>query len=1607
MDLAEKELAKLRQNLLDLTMRNSLLNYRPSKVRAIRIVDEIPREVFDILVLSGRRMRFLPRRATSEDGTDRPHAAEVKSQEDRQRHLRTDEQLLWQFPEPDEEVAKRHKDTRLQTDLEGPSLQRRLFRIWQEAKSFIEERGYNALYLALGFLEWKESPHSLDFRKAPLILVPVELKRDSVDKPFSIEWNGEDISTNISLQAMLREHGVAIPDFEVPDDKSGIDLYFQQISESISIYPDWRIVNEIHLGFFSFTKFVMYRDLDPNAWTGDFSPKTHPLVRLLLDPDGTPRPQGSLFSEDNVDSVLGILDTYHVLDADSSQIAVIENVKAGHNLVVQGPPGTGKSQTIVNIIAELLAQGKTVLFVSEKLAALQVVKRRLDQVGLGEYCLELHSGRTKKTELLKELEGALSASINCPRPKRSKYKELECLRSDLNSYAALLRSINQRSGLTTFDLFCMKESAVQHFRSKTKNFPSVRIDPDQLTRETLTEGREKLRNLSEIYRTVRPVSSNPWRMCRPVIYVPPEVDQILEAIRGLRSRIESLNTILHQLVSLAGVTYPVCLNEVDDVIRAAKVVARSKPTDRQVLLNDDWNTASPKAIEIIETLEELNELELHMRNTFTEEAFDSDVDVILSEYKEYASRFVILRLVLPRLRRIARRARRLFCSKPPRSTAEIISEIELLCRFNALRTKLRECQDSACRLFGSYWQGEDTNPEALRSFADWIVSFRREIVANTLTDHSLEIVASGAKSDEILKLISPTAAACAECREACAGLWNRLNIDAQEFGYSSFESMPVRAMMDLLIAWDQNIGSLMNWTRFCDARNRCLSTAAAPVVELIDSDSLPPDDLIPCFEGNVADALIAEIARQEKHLREFVAELQEVRINRFAHLDREIIRYNRSRVINQLEKRRPRVLGGASPSSEAGILLGEIGRKRRHMPIRKLMTLAGRLIQRLKPCFMMSPLSVALFLEPGVLKFDVVIFDEASQVKPEDSIGALLRASQAVVIGDTKQLPPTTFFDRMLETDHFDEDHAAPIAEMESLLHLCQRSFPSKTLRWHYRSKHESLIAVSNREFYDNRLLIFPSPVRDRNELGLEFVHLPETVYDRGGTSTNRDEARYVAKRVIEHYRHNPGKSLGVGTFNVKQQQAILEEVELLLRLHPEIEGSLYHPSNEPFFVKNLETIQGDERDVIFLSVGYGYDADGKLSLNFGPLNHKGGERRLNVLITRARERCVVFSNFRGEDLQLCPGSPFGVRALKTFLEYAEKKSFRELARVSGDTQSPFEDAVCRLLRDHGYEVHTQVGCAGFRIDIAVVHPSDSSVYAAGIECDGAQYHSSLVARDRDRLRQEILEARGWRIIRVWSTDWYLNREACQKRLLDQVERACRQDPRDGLAKPTEGCLHGESPQITARSNARKRKPHEVQRNYYDVAVPVYEVCTSVPRTRGLGLSDQPIGKLVGAVEAIVNVEAPVHIDTVFQRMRKVYRLGRLGHKARKKVKEAISLALREKRILRRGNFLWTHSTKVRVRRRIDDPPPKLSFVSSEEIAEAMKLVLRYQFSTHREDLVRQTAKVLGIRYLNQADSTRLRRILAGLIRKGELEVTTVGAVTLKANPPEDRRSTA
>jgi very-short-patch-repair endonuclease len=560
-----------------------------------------------------------------------------------------------------------------------------------------------------------------------------------------------------------------------------------------------------------------------------------------------------------------------------------------------------------------------------------------------------------------------------------------------------------------------------------------------------------------------------------------------------------------------------------------------------------------------------------------------------------------------------------------------------------------------------------------------------------------------------------------------------------------------------------------------------------------------------------------------------------------------------------------------------------------------------------------------------------------------------------------------------------DAEEITATADLESILGMfCAAGAPERMLRWHYRSRHESLIAVSNHEFYDNRLVLFPSPDAKREETGLHFRHQAGTCYERGVRKRfNAGEAHAVADAVMEHAQRTPDLTLGVAAFSLSQARRIEDEVEFRRRADPSTEAFFAGHPEEPFFVKNLENVQGDERDVVLISVGYGKMEGGHMPMNFGPLNQEGGERRLNVLITRARRRLEVHANFAADDLDLARSSARGVDALKTFLKYAET-GLLDVPRASGrEADSPFEESVADALRARGYNVAHQVGSAGFFIDLAVVDSRRPGRYLLGIECDGATYHSARSARDRDRLRQQVLEGLGWTIHRIWSTDWFMH----SKRELERVEAAIR---RTTTTDPT-----APNPQTRPRPVPMQRVAGGTSEAERDESGRPYDVARPDIRLGSREFHETSDEAVLEWIRQVVQVESPIHIEETALRVATAAGLQRAGTRIRARVRGLAQRGDVGGLFRMKGDFLWrTEQERVEFRRRDSELPGRLrrpDMIAPEEIGAALQRAVHSSYGIDENGAITEASRLFGFKRVGREIQTRFKVVLRDLVTVGVL----------------------
>ena len=1563
------EIEKSRKDVLDLSLRNPLLNFRPTKRRGVQVTDELSRELFRLLVQGERVMYFLPAR---EGEAPAEHPGSPTHPPDPHHHIpRELLALLAEPPTPPDSTQAHHTDNKLQTPLTLPQLNLCLRESFRQARLSIEEQGVNILYLALGILKWYESDNSTTERRAPLILIPVQLARSSVRENFKLTWTRDEIEANLSLEAKLKQDfNVRLPEMPSEDDLD-VEDYLTRVEKAVAKKGRWSVErNEVHLNFFSFSKLLIYKDLDPETWPEGSQPADHPLVRQLFGSDGFTHGPPDIGEDEHIDDDQGAVGLHPVVDADSSQTLAVLDAVNGRNLVIQGPPGTGKSQTITNLIGEALARDLKILFVAEKMAALEVVKRRLDSVHLGDACLELHSQKTNKRAVLDELKRTLA--MGRPQAERGTGDGvlLHETRSRLNDYARAVNEPVGQSELTPHELVGrLARLEAEGLAVDGAGLP-IR-DSVSWGGEEFVRRREVVREMQELVRAIGVPREHAWWACGRLHFVPTDMHSVREVIGEASAALRGLGEATDTLGKWLGPAMPfgtLRTADIERMIQTARRAAAAPPLSGANHQNPDWVVRAKQIAEVAEAARAYAEIRSAHDAVLIPEAWDQDLLAERQALRAYGDKWWGF-LSRP-LRRARGRLGGLCQGVPPKAAREQLELVDAILEARRLRRGIEESGDLVAGLFPGLVLGDRV--ETYRAFAEaatWLVALHRDVAEGLVGDEIHHLLDSMPDRAEL----EAAADACGRSLEALAdglaALGDAMALRADRFEPGDALNERTYGNLDTWLRTARDsIPSLHDIVRFNQLEKRATEAEIPEVSEAAASRPDAARHLTALFEHACYAAWLDSAFRERPVLAEFDGATHAGIIDRFRELDSAQFRQNQILIAELHWEQLPRYQGGG----QLGILKREFQKKTRHMPVRRLMEKAGRAIQSIKPVFMMSPLSIAKYVPPGSVEFDLVVFDEASQVRPVEALGALMRGRQAVVVGDSKQLPPTSFFDRM--SDDGDEE-ASQTADLESILGMfCAQGAPERMLRWHYRSRHESLITVSNHEFYDNRLVVFPSPDAGKVDTGLVFRHNPEADYQRRGINTA--EAKTVALAVMEHARTTPGLTLGVAAFSNVQARRIEDEVDILRRHDPSREEFFAGHPEEPFFVKNLENVQGDERDVILISIGYGKIDGSYLPMNFGPLNRDGGERRLNVLITRARRRCIVYSNFVGADLDLRRSRARGVEALKTFLEYAQTGNIDVPKGTGRGADSPFEEAVADRLQTRGHDIAHQVGSAGFFIDLAVVDPAQRGRYLLGIECDGASYHSARSARDRDRLRQQVLEGLGWKIHRIWSTDWFRDPERELVRVEEALQAALAvraSPPPAPMPEPPQPLERAAEPEPEV---APPTLPYTVaQLDIGVVREPLHEVSP---------------GRLARWIAEVVEVESPVHLDEVTLRIREAVGVRRSGSRIRAQMRLGQSVGANQGLYrIDADNFLWRpdHET-VKVRRRDGDTPTslrKVSHIAPAEIGAALVHAARASYGIEPADAVTEATRLFAFKRAGPKIKTRFRQVLDQLVADGTL----------------------
>jgi very-short-patch-repair endonuclease len=1564
------------RKLLDVSRRNRAINFKPSKITTVAIVDEQPSEVFRQLYLQEHSMRFAPKLEKNAKEASEPLEIVPTIEED-------EETLTLNFvPYNSVDLSEKHTDDLLQTSLVPEKLDVSLRRIDEQARGSLEEQGVNTLFLALGMLHYKESKDSEEVCRAPLIMLPVELNRRNARAIYTVQAADDEPIVNPSLTAYLRNSfGVQLPALQdlsnIPENYD-LQSFFTGVIEAIERQEGWEVKRDIFLSFFSFEKFLMYKDLEAKAT----SFASHPIIRQLVLRSGSSirgLPQEIRSAE--LDKEFPPESTAQVVNADASQLRAILAVSRGHPVVIEGPPGTGKSQTITNLIAQALAENKTVLFVAEKMAALNVVHSRLKEAGMGEFCLEIHSTSAHKRTVLQDIGTALDASLQQPK-NNAVSKPIAALRQELTTYTQAVHAPYGALELSPYRAFGEFERVRQAPKLPfTKPVDTVSGDDIENTE----------RDLRDLVNAVEPVGTpaqHPWRDTSRTFYSEQDLDTAKVTLENLLATFGEIKDLASKVQSEFTLPEIKTFADIHTAVAIAEVMSRSPGAPLAVLQSEAWNSPPPQATELVARGRKLQGMREYVAQRFKPDVQEREHkdDVTLLEAKENSP----LRIFNGLNGNFRATKKRWLTYRLPSYRGTLLEQAADMTKVDTLgraRKSLAEQNGEGQQLFGVLWQGESSNWDALENYIRWVTEFRRVCVDAELKEQAL-VAATKPRPDT--SLVDALSSKEQVAKQNLATLTIQIGWPEDYLTHLPFDEITQR-----LSALGQSLNSANRWGAFEAARARVARGLASELLEPAMKGEVAFTDLEPAFKRAFFQGFLNHVVQQREALRNFNTLLHERRIQEFKGLDDTILSDNRLKLVRSLRQRTQQKLQTREVVEALPFLRSQLARQRGISPLRILFRRSLPAIRAIKPILMMSPLSVAQLLDGEQTSFDLVIFDEASQLRTEDAVGAIVRGKQLVVVGDPKQLPPTNFFAVSSGTVDvpLDEDGQPIVEDSQSILEEFMASgAPMARLKWHYRSSHESLIHFSNVSFYESDLYTFPSVQTNSHASGLSFEYVPNGIYE--GKGLNMNEARRVADAVVEHARTYPKLSLGVGTFNMRQQVAIQDLLEEHRRQDPSLEPFFTRDKSEPFFVKNLENIQGDERDVILLSVTYAKNADGVLRYNFGPLNGENGWRRLNVITTRARKNMKIFSSMKGHDINPVQATSQGPKLLRDFLLYAEHGRMEgTTVSVTAEMDSPFEREVYGELTRRGLDLQPQVGVAGYRIDFGVRDPELPGRYMCGLECDGMSYHSSETARDRDRLRQQVLESRGWVIHRVWSTDWFKDRPGQIERLQGLVgktremlkaEKLAEEEEHQRLLEEAERLAQeAKAAQTLAIENGPLNNTKEIELVPYNFA--------PTPHIYRQDFAEAASSHLSRVIEDVIKVEAPLHMRDLASRVVPHWGYDRAGPAMMQRIQTVVREMSQSKKLLLRGEFLFGQNlleTPVRSRAGTGIPAER---IAPEEYRAAIKMILKAGDGFDRKILTNKVRSLFGFSRTGANLETAISAAITVLLEEGAIGEGSTG----------------
>ncbi len=1252
-------------------------------------------------------------------------------------YIREKRNLVGEYAELISQEVKNH---RLHTYLIDKDLEKNVSRTYRETKDNMAESGANTLYLVLGELKWTEGKTEKSrYYYAPIVLIPIEIIKKSASAGYIIKGTDEDSQVNVTLLEFLRQKfdldisGLNPP----PTDEHGVDIekIFGTVRHAILNYKGWDVLENAYIGNFSFAQFVMWNDIHNHPEML----RRSPIVQALMDGDvewNTYVP--SLKQED---------EPYLPVSVDDSQLRAINMAVNDVSFVLHGPPGAGKSQTITAMIANAITRGKTVLFVAEKPAALDVVENRLKSIGIGDFCIEIHSNKVKKSHVLDQLKRVKEdfRVLGMKTDYESKMAEIRKARAELDEYGHSLHR-KRHYGLSVKELIDEYESIPEqekklHFDYEyIKSISQKDVERAVLLMERMVSAGNKLGNPGDS--VFKSVGQTEYTMLFK--------DNLDDALYTYEKSLNALSEEARNFAKEALQSEPLSKLDYISMFSLADAMIKAEAIPEYLMNSDNIDLIESTLLCFIEKRDSLSREKGRFISKYKESILSVDLDGFAKKYADAS--------------------KKIFGKE--KAINAVSQEIEQHTLFSVKQELLSVIENEV----ENYKKSKE---EYLASFAA-VPAYVKDKANLTITAEDViritaenkNIVSSVEGHLETIKKFK-SAGIYENVKKRVQSLYDaKAAFDAAEENVSKLlvMTMPedatdwIKGKLDFADLVSSNGAELRNWIAFNETRSECLKENLQEICDLYMS-GLDGDKVVSVYLRSLYRALLRDALEEDQVLNRFNGNTFNERIAEYKKLEEQLLEITKEEIIYNLSHNLPIGYSAASLSNELKILNKAITSGGRGMSIRELFEKVPNVLRKMCPCFLMSPISVAQYISADSDLFDIVIFDEASQIRTCEAVGALSRGKNAIIVGDPNQMPPTSFF----ASDSYDEDNFE-VEDLDSILDDCLTlGMPETHLEWHYRSRHESLIAFSNRSFYENNMMTFPSVSDRERRVKLCTVN---GVFKSGKDRTNEKEAKAIVSEVLRRYdTENLRKySIGIVTFNQPQQKLIENLLEEEYKQNHEFE--LWATiGEEPLIVRNLENVQGDERDIILFSVTYGMDEERRWRQDFGPLNKEGGWRRLNVAVSRAKYEMIVFTSITSSMIE-DTGKSRGVKGVKSFLEFAANGYIK--GEVNQDNTKPkgIVATLCRKLEEQGYSVQRNIGHSKFKIDIAVVNPYDESEYILGIMLDGDTYKASLDnTNDRELSQISILKGLGWHLHRIWTMDWWANSEQIISELLDVLEK--------------------------------------------------------------------------------------------------------------------------------------------------------------------------------------------------------------------------------------------